>query len=141
MNILRYLCIFRPQGRRFNPATDFLSGFSFGTWAAVAAGTAAVVGAGTAAYGANKQAKANAAAQDANIAAQKEAERQNWLRYLMQRGIVPDSNTQTGEVPGMVAGGAMNTRLPLWANVVPGAVPGLQTNASQGINTPFLLKK
>jgi hypothetical protein len=99
-----------------------------------------VIGAGVNMHGANKQAKATSAANSANLASQQESERQNWIRYLMTRGITPTADTRTGEVPGAVPGGAMNTKLPLWANVVTQNVPGLATKAKQG-TVPFLIKK
>lgn len=111
---------------------------SVAAWAAVGIGAAGI---GTSLYGANKQSKDTAHAQDLNLAAQKESERQNWLHFLMQRGINPDPNTPNGVVPGVPTGGAMNTRLPLWANIDPASVPGLQTNASRGVDTPFLIRK
>lgn len=89
---------------------------------------AAVIGGGVAMYGANKQSKDNAAARDMNLAAQQESERQNWLRYLMTRGINPGPDTRTGEIPGATPGGAVNTKLPLWMTVTTpaaGSVPQL----------------
>lgn len=95
-----------------------------------------VLGAGAAAYGANKQAKDSAGARDATIASQQESERQNWIRYLMTRGLTPSADTQVGQVPGRPAGSAMNTKLPAWANVVVGNVP----STAKG-NVPFLIRK
>lgn len=114
-----------------------------GTWAAVVSVGSTVVGAGVSMYGANKQAKANAAAQNANIAAQKEAERQNWLRYLMTRGINPDPNTPTGTIPGAAPGAPVNTRLPLWMRVVTPPQENLRqaSAATRAANMPFLRQK
>lgn len=101
-----------------------------GFWPALAT---AAVSAATSMYGANKQAKATAAANDANLRAQEEAQRQNWLAYLMQRGITPSASTQTGQVPGYAEGSAMNTKLPLWMNV---ATPTLLRNTTLSSGTP-----
>lgn len=80
------------------------------SWIA-AAGLA--IGAGTSIYGANKQDKANKAAQAQNQAQQEEQNRLAWANYLMQRGIDPSAATQTGVIPQNAR--AVNTRLPLWA--------------------------
>ena len=101
------------------------------------AGGTAIAGLGASFYGANKQAQANRDANNANIAAEKESERQNWLRFLMTRGISPAANTVTGEIPGAVPGGALNTKLPLWAKVIVPAQPAPVARA----NVPFLIKK
>ena len=69
------------------------------SWMAVAIGGSTVLGAGVSMAGANKQAKAINSANSANAASEAEAARQNWENYLMQRGIMPTSTTQTGEVP------------------------------------------
>lgn len=90
-------------------------------------GATAVAGIGASLYGANKQSQDTRAANEANIAAQKESERQNWLRYLLTRGVQADPSTASGAVPTSYR--AVNTKLPLWANVVtpqsaaPGAAP------------------
>lgn len=90
----------------------------------------AVVGGGIAMYGANKQSKDTAHAQDQNLAAQAAAEQTNWDRYLMQRGIAAPN------VPGYAAGTPINTRLPLWMKVVQ---PNLPRQAKP--NVPFLIPK
>jgi hypothetical protein len=84
------------------------------SFAAVAIGTS-VAGMGLNYMGARKQAKENRRTQDANAAADAEAQRQNWARYLMQRGIDPGAGVETGAVP--INARAINTRLPLWMNV------------------------
>lgn len=56
--------------------------------------------------GANKQAKAIENTNQANLQAQKESDRENWDRYLLTRGI----DAKKGNA-------AVNSRLPLWANV------------------------
>ena len=66
------------------------------------------------AVGANKQAKADAAAQAQNKAQFEAQQLQNWNNYLMQRGIDPTGNTTVG---GYGSGKAINSRLPLWASV------------------------
>ena len=120
------------QGR-FDIARDGLGACGLGTWAAIVVG---VVGVGAGLYGANKQSKDSAGARDMNLGAQQESERQNWMRYLMTRGITPSEQTQTGVVPGHAPGGAINTKLPLWARVV---VPN--TPQTPNRNVPFLIKK
>jgi hypothetical protein len=93
------------------------------SFAAIAIGTS-VAGAGLSYMGARKQAKENRRTQDANAAADAEAQRQNWARYLMQRGIDPGQGVETGALP--MNARAINTRLPLWMNVSragPGAMP------------------
>jgi|688.fasta_scaffold2827749_1 hypothetical protein len=98
---------------------------------------AAVIGGGITLIGANKQAKADAAARAENSAAQAESERQNWVRYLMTRGITPSADTQTGVVPGATPGAPINTKLPVWAKVVTPSVPMAGARPS----VPFLIKK
>jgi len=85
------------------------------TWVAAAIGGSALLGAGASIYGANKQAKAIASANAANQASEAEAARQNWVNYLMQRGVMPSSSTQTGEVPTNLQ--VVNTKLPIWATM------------------------
>ncbi len=86
------------------------------TWVAVGVGVAGVA---ASAYGANKQSKDNKAAQSQNVASQDEQNRLAWANYLMTRGLDP-SGAQTGVIP--TSGRTVNTRLPLYANVVrPGA--------------------
>lgn len=64
----------------------------------------AVLGAGTAIYGANKSAKAQQAAIDANKQAQDETNRLNYQRWLESQGVGPD-------------GQPINTWLPRYAMV------------------------
>ncbi len=90
--------------------------FSHATWAAIAVG---VVGAGTAVYGANKQAKAQSAANASNQASVDRADQSSCINYLLQRGLAVDPSTPTGSVP--TNGRAVNTRAPLWMNLdIPG---------------------
>lgn len=104
-------------------------------WVNVVIGGSTLIGAGLSAYGANKQSQATRDANNANIAAEQESERQNWLRYLMTRGITPDPTTRNGEIPGAVPGGSINTKLPLWAKVVS------PVRGAPATSTPFLIKK
>lgn len=93
-------------------------------WTAI--GTTAV-GLGTSLYGANKNAQAQRDAQAQNVASQQAASAEDYRRWLLTRGI--DSNT----------GGAVNTKLPLWAGVIrgaPGAIPQLVSLPGPASNTP-----
>lgn len=124
--------------RQFDLARDGMACTGLGTWAAVVVGGSTLIGTGLSMYGANKQAQDTRHTQDLNMAAQKESERQNWLRYLNTRGINAAPGTQTGELPGFAPGAALNTRLPLWATLtLPGAAPG----AAPATKQPFLIKK
>jgi hypothetical protein len=76
---------------------------------------ASAIGAGATAYGANKQSKDNAAAQDENRKATDENNRLAWVNYLMSRGINPTGVTAAGQLPS--SGSPINSRLPLWAIV------------------------
>jgi hypothetical protein len=106
------------------------------------AAVGAVVGAGATMYGANKQSKDAAHAQDVNLASNASAQRDNWLHYLMTRGVTPGPDTQNGEVPGFAPGAVLNTRLPLWARVTMPAQPAPATPTDpQGQPLPFLIKK
>ena len=106
----------------------------------VAIGTA-VLGAGASIYGANKQSKSQGETNAANRAAIEQADRGAWNTYLMQRGLY-GGNAPTGTIPGMQPGGAVNTRLPLWANIpsieqgggagAPGTGGGLGDGAMRG---------
>lgn len=80
-------------------------------WAAVGVG---VAGIGASMYGANKNAKAQAAANAANVQAQEDANRIAYEQWLMTRGV-----GRNGE--------PVNTRLPLWATAPAGfGVPKTQ---------------
>lgn len=81
------------------------------SWVAAAVG---VAGIGAGLYGANKQAKANKAAQQENARQQAEQNRIQWANYLMTRGLDP-AGAKAGEIPAN--GRAINSRLPLYANV------------------------
>lgn len=83
------------------------------TWVGVAIGGSALIGAGTSIYGANKQAKANASAQQQNAALQAKQNQLAWQNYLIQRGILAPT-AQPGEIPSSNFT-PVNTRLPLWA--------------------------
>lgn len=87
--------------------------FSHASMAWVAIGTA-VLGAGASIYGANKQSKSQGDANAANRAAIEQADRSAWNNYLMQRGLY-GANAASGVIPDNAR--AVNTRLPLWANV------------------------
>lgn len=104
----------------------------------VAVGTA-VLGAGTSLYGANKQAHDQRAANDANRAAVDSSDRYAWNNYLMQRGVY-GGNAPTGTIPGAQPGGAVNTRLPLWANLRTNSIPGAPAPGARP-NVPFLVRK
>lgn len=89
----------------------------------------AAAGVGVSLYGAEKNAKAQQQALQQNKESDIAAQNENWRRYLLQRGI--DNNT----------GGAVNTRLPLWAGVIRsgGAAPRLVSipgPAATGGSTP-----
>lgn len=124
---------------RFDLARDGLGACGCATWGLVVAG----VGTGVSMIGANKQAKDAAHAQDQNLAAQAESERQNWLRYLMTRGVNPGADVRTGQVPGYAPGAVMNTKLPLWMRVIPPVAPPPAQGpiAADGTKIPFLIKK
>ena len=85
---------------------------------------AGALGAGATVYGANKQSKSVSAANDANLKAQAEQNKNAWANYLMTRGLNP-AGAQTGTIPTNPQ--AINARLPLWANAnfrTPGAIAG-----------------
>lgn len=96
----------------------FLAGGAI-TAGTVAAG-AALAGTAATLYGQNKQAKANQAAQNANIAAQDKQNNQAWSNWLMTRGIAPNTTLEAGTMPTAANSTAVNSRLPLWANVTYG---------------------
>ena len=122
--------------------------FSYATYGLIVAGGTALIGTAANMYGANKQSKADAEARRLTYAAEQEAERQNWARWLASRGIAPGPEIQTGVIPGTVAGQVINTKLPLWMNVsVPQQMnPRTPTAAAVGAgqaaaDVPFLVKK
>lgn len=86
------------------------------SWVAVAVGGAAVIGAGVSLYGINQQANENASAQAANQAAQATQNQESWNNYLMERGLNANGSAPTGVIP-TTGTTAVNTKLPLWANV------------------------
>lgn len=94
------------------------------------------VGAGSAIYGANQQKKANQAAVSANQANADQTNQSAWNSYLLSRGVNP-AGAATGTIP--TNGQAVNTKLPLWANVSrpSGAAKGFRLTAS-GIGGPRL---
>jgi len=75
----------------------------------------AVLGAGTSIHGANKQKQAQEEANKANQASIANSDLSAWQGYLMQRGLNPSGVTQFGQIPTNAQ--AVNTKLPLWANV------------------------
>jgi hypothetical protein len=92
-----------------------------GALAGAAIGTAAV-GAGTAYYGAQQQKKAVNATNNANAAQVQGSNDYNWSNYLATRGLIPTSPTSAGQMPSSSV--AVNSRLPLWANVTPDSTGG-----------------
>lgn len=80
-------------------------------WGALAI---AAVGAGTAIYGANQQKKANAAANATNAENVDKTNDSAWASYLLARGVNP-AGAKAGVLPSNPQ--AVNTRLPLWAQV------------------------
>lgn len=82
-----------------------------GIWA----GAGMLVGTGLSLYGANKQAKSQAATDATNRAAIQESDLNQWKAYLIQRGLNPQGVTQYGQVPQNAQ--PMNTKLPLWAQM------------------------
>lgn len=74
----------------------------------------AVLGTGAQLYGANKQAKAVEAANKQNAELQAQQNQSAWNAYLMSRGVNPNG-AATGSIPTNPQ--AINTKLPLWANV------------------------
>lgn len=93
-------------------------------WAAAIAAGAAVAGTAVAYKGAQDQKKANANAQQQNQSQFDNSQNQNWINYLLTRGINPGSNpVETGKIPtsGYTA---VNTKLPLWMNLSGGSTPG-----------------
>jgi hypothetical protein len=86
--------------------------FSHSTWGGIAA---AVVGGGLSLYGANKQKQAQEDANKANQASIGQADVSAWQGYLASRGVNPSGVSQFGQIPTNIQ--AINTKLPLWANV------------------------
>ena len=84
-------------------------------WIAGAVVGTGLIGAGASIYGANKTSKAIDKQTAANSAAQAEANKVGWTNYLLTRGIQPVGDVTTGEMPNSYK--AVNTRLPVWANV------------------------
>lgn len=97
----------------------FLAGGAI-TAGTVAAG-AGLAGVGLSLYGMNKQSKDNQAALNANIAAQNRQNNQAWTNWLMTRGVQSSTPLVAGEMPTPENSKAVNTRLPLWANVTYGS--------------------
>lgn len=105
-------------------------GRSANTWVAVAVAGSAVVGAGVGMYGANKQAKADAAALQANKEATEQQNRLEWGQYLMSRGINPGgANVEPGVIPTNAA--PMNSRMPVWATVARPAATGFRLTGTR----------
>ena len=78
---------------------------------------ALVVGAGTSLYSANAQKKASQAATNANVASQDKVNDSAWTAWLMSKGIQPTTPVSAGTIPTAGNYSAINTRLPIWANV------------------------
>lgn len=93
--------------------------WTFGGWftmAWIAVGTAVVGGIASVA-GENAQAGAISDAADKNAAAQRDQNNAAWSNYLMTRGIAPTGQVTAGVLPTAGSYNAVNSRLPLWANV------------------------
>lgn len=82
-----------------------------------------VLGAGASLYGANKQSKDNQAAQDQNARLQQEQNNNQWVSWLMSRGVQPTGPISAGTIPQAGQFKAVNTRLPLWATMTPKPAP------------------
>lgn len=82
----------------------------------IGAGIAAV-GLVTNVVGANKQASAISDANAANQSAQAQQNSGAWGNYLLTRGIAPTTPPTPGVIPSAGQYTAVNSRLPLWANV------------------------
>jgi hypothetical protein len=109
------------------------------SWVAAAVIGSAAIGAGVSAYGANRQAQDNRAAQDQNARLQQQQNDASWTNWLMTRGVMPTSPVSAGTMPAAGASRAVNTRLPLWANInLPQATPQPQNG---GARVPFLVKR
>lgn len=87
-----------------------------GTWVAVAIGGSAILGAITSGEGISAQESENAATNASNAASISATNQSNWNNYLVSRGLATNGSTPTGTIP--TTGTAVNTKLPLWANVV-----------------------
>lgn len=110
------------------------------SWVAAAVIGSAAIGAGVSAYGANRQSQDNRAAQDQNARLQQQQNDASWTNWLMTRGVAPASGTSftAGTLPGPGQTRAVNTRLPLWANInLPTAAP----TAPGAPRVPFLVRK
>lgn len=100
--------------------------FSRATWGVIGTAAAwvgsnaswivpAVAGVATTVYGADKQQQNQQDANAANQASIGQADLSAWQGYLAQRGVNPSGVTQFGQIPTNIQ--AINTKLPLWANV------------------------
>lgn len=103
-------------------------------WTAI--GTTAV-GLGTSLYGANRQRQDNAHALDVNKATQDQQNAAQWTNWLMSKGVAPTSPVAAGVMPTADNYTAVNTRLPLWANVNSPTTAVASTRAS----TPLFIKR
>lgn len=93
--------------------------WTFGGWFAmgwIAAGSA-VLGVVGNLVGSSQQASAISDAADKNAAAQRDQNNAAWANYLMTRGIAPTGQVTAGVLPAAGSYNAVNSRLPLWANV------------------------
>lgn len=97
---------------------------------------AAVIGAGAAVYGSSQQRVASNRANDANQRMQGEQNSAQWNNWLISRGMAPTTPVAPGEMPAAGNYSAVNTRLPLWANVTMPVRP-----PSGGAAVPFLVPR
>lgn len=86
---------------------------------------ALVVGAAGTLYSSNAQKKASQAATNANVSSQDKVNDSAWTAWLMSKGIQPTTPVSAGTIPTAGNYSAINTKLPIWANVNYGtSVPG-----------------
>jgi hypothetical protein len=115
------------------------------SWVAAAVVGSSLIGAGVSMYGANKQSQDNAHAQDVNAQQQGQQNNAAWTNWLMTRGVAPNpgGSFTSGQLPGPGESRAVNTRLPLWANVRMGAPAGAAatTGGGAGVAQPFLIRR
>lgn len=87
----------------------------------------AVAGIGASLYGANKQSQDTKSAQDQNAALTQQQNNSAWTSWLLSKGVQPTTPVAAGTMPTAGNSTAVNTRLPLWANVqlpAPRVAPG-----------------
>lgn len=125
----------------------FMASGGYFTWSGIAVGVG-LLGVGTSLVGANKQAGAIDSANQANQQAQQQQNNLQWQAWLMSKGIQPTNPVTAGTMPTSFT--AINTRLPLWANVnVSRALPSSTGRApiappapapTRTGGTPFIIK-